>query len=68
MNSVMLTVTEGDPRLDSCGKVMFEGSGMSMGSARIRAKAWARIGYWASIYALSGECIDEFKPEEVEEQ
>lgn len=63
MNTVRLIVTEGDPRLDSCGKVMFEGAGMPMDSARRRGKAWAKLGYWSSIYTPSGECIDEFKPE-----
>lgn len=67
MSTVMLLVTEGDPRLDSCGKVMFEGAGMTMDSARRRGKAWAKLGYWASIYAQDGECIDEFSPEGVEE-
>lgn len=59
---VRLVVTEGDPRLDSVGKEIFRQSGLTRESAHRRATAWARAGYWSSIYAPDGECLDEVKP------
>ncbi|MDP2794052.1 MAG: hypothetical protein Q8O25_08260 [Sulfurisoma sp.] len=62
-----VTVTVSDPRtddgmesppIDDCGN-------QTKAEATRLGKEWAARGYWASVYdQASGECVDEFAPED----
>jgi hypothetical protein len=62
--SFRLTVTEGDPRLDSVGETVFDKSDWDREGAEDAAKLWSSSRYFASVYASDGEAVFEAKPGE----
>ena len=67
MKTYQLTVTLADPRLGD-ESVVFEQNGIDWDGARRRGEAWAKTGYWASIYDSNGECVDECRPKLEDEE
>lgn len=58
-----IVVTVADPGLGD-EKVEFEAQDVIWDVAWKLAEKWAKLGYWASVYNLMGECVDEARPVE----